>query len=207
MKMLKRAAVIARFKPLHNGARLMLENTCKNADYVLIGVGSANKYDYRNPFTFEETKDMLETQVYLQKVPHDIVALNDYGHIPKFRDGKKWKTEVLQKFQNIDTIVTANPYVTKLLEDNYKIVHPGTLIPKENWLYMKATQVRVAMAKGQNWQNMVPKEIAEYIEKNNLEKRFRQEFGLETLAKNLAKEYWKHETMEQEQNNARATYA
>lgn len=201
MKPLKRAGIIARFKPLHLGAALMLKKTCENADYVLIGVGSTNKYNMRNPFTFEETKTMLETQDYIQKVPHDIIALNDYGHIPKYRDGKKWKDEVIKKFEGIDTIVTANLWVTKLLKDNYKIVHPATLIPKEEWIYLKATEVRVEMAKSEDWQKLVPKEVADYIKQNKLDERFKNEFGLETLAEHLTKEYWKQETIIDEMKN------
>jgi nicotinamide mononucleotide adenylyltransferase len=202
MKELGRAGIIARFKPLHNGAKLMLEYACKNADYVIIGVGSANKYDLRNPFTFKETKEMLETQDYIKKTPHEIFPLNDYGHIPEYRDGLKWKSEVIEQFGNIDTIVTANPYVTKLLEDNYRIVHPATLIPKHEWVYVKATQVRVAIAKDEDWQKMVPKEVAEYVTMNKLDQRFRTEFGLETLAYTLGKEYWMHENIDEEIKNA-----
>ncbi|MFA6089434.1 MAG: hypothetical protein WC755_06225 [Candidatus Woesearchaeota archaeon] len=205
-KSLGKAGIIARFKPLHNGAKLMLEYTCKNADYVLIGIGSVNKYNMRNPFTFEETKDMLETQGYLQNVPHNIIQLYDSGHIPEFRDGKKWKLQIEEKFRGIDNIVTANPYVTKLLEDKFKIVHPSTLIPKDEWQYIKATQVRVEMARNHNWQALVPEKVADYIMKNKLDDRFRKEFGLEVLANTLGKEYWKHENVEDEMKNVRTPY-
>ena len=38
------------------------------------------------------------------------------------------------------------------------------------------------MARGEAWQELVPPEVAAFIENNGLDERFRREFGLETLA-------------------------
>ena len=50
---LGRVGFIGRFKPLHKAAAIVLEEICKRSDHVIIGIGSANKYNYRNPFTAE----------------------------------------------------------------------------------------------------------------------------------------------------------
>jgi hypothetical protein len=42
--------------------------------------------------------------------------------------------------------------------------------------------VRKAMALGNDWQHLVPPAIADYLITNQLDQRFRREFGLETLA-------------------------
>ena len=42
--------------------------------------------------------------------------------------------------------------------------------------------VRRRLARGEGWQELVPPEVAGYIEAEGLDVRFRQEFGLATLA-------------------------
>jgi hypothetical protein len=42
--------------------------------------------------------------------------------------------------------------------------------------------VRQAMAEGDGWQEMVPSAVADYLTQNQLDQRFRREFGLQTLA-------------------------
>jgi hypothetical protein len=42
--------------------------------------------------------------------------------------------------------------------------------------------VRREMARGDDWQALVPEEIAEYITAEHLDERFRREFGLQALA-------------------------
>lgn len=59
MKTLGAVGFIGRFKPLHNGAALALETLCEQADKVKIGIGSVNKYNLRNPFTAEESQEMI----------------------------------------------------------------------------------------------------------------------------------------------------
>ena len=44
------------------------------------------------------------------------------------------------------------------------------------------TLVRLAMARGADWQSLVPATVADYIQANGLDQRFRREFGLQTLA-------------------------
>jgi nicotinamide mononucleotide adenylyltransferase len=42
--------------------------------------------------------------------------------------------------------------------------------------------VRKTMARGGDWRDLVPKEVADYITARQLDERFRREFGLQTLA-------------------------
>lgn len=55
-KKFRKLGAIGRFKPLHLGAAAMLEALCENAEEVVIGIGSSNKYNLRNPFTAEESR-------------------------------------------------------------------------------------------------------------------------------------------------------
>ncbi len=179
---LGKVGVIGRFKPLHNGGALMLEALCQQADHVTIGLGSSNKYNLRNPFTSEESREMIEVFLSSRSENYEFLEVPDFAHIPEYSDGRKWKEYVKEKFCSLNYFVTANPYVRDLLDDSYTVIHPGSCIPPEKWLKLKATEVRLEMARNSpRWRELVPCEVAKYIEQKNLLERFRREFGEETL--------------------------
>ncbi len=182
---LGRVGVIGRFKPLHNGGALMLDAVCENADHVLIGLGSSNKYNLRNPFTIEESAGMVQAYLSPRYSNYQLVPVPDFGHVPEFSDGKKWKEYVKEHFGALDYFVSGNAYVSDLFKDTYVIIHPSVFIPKEKHLKIRATEVRLKMARYEDWQALVPETVASYLETNGLVDRFRKEFGLQTIAASL----------------------
>ena len=55
---MKRIGVVCRFKPVHLAHQAMLESLLEEADELLVGIGSSNRYDPWNPFTADETRDV-----------------------------------------------------------------------------------------------------------------------------------------------------
>jgi len=172
--------VIGRWKPFHKGGELLLKNACKQADLVKIGLGSANRYDVRNPFTAEESRGMIEST--LDSENYEFIEVPDFGHLPEYSDGQMWKEYVKENFGELDAFISGNRYVMDLLKDTYHVMHSSEIIPKEEWMRVKGTAVRIEMAHGDGYISMVPKEVTQYIRANRLDDRFRHEFGLETLA-------------------------
>lgn len=169
---------VARFKPVHKAHQAMLESICERARFVYMGIGSSNVYDVRSPFTYEESKEMIYSALWGKYTNYLILEVPDLFH------GEKWKNKVLEIFGGeIDNFVTANVYVENLLKDHYRIIHPATLIPDNKKYAVSGTMIRVAMAKGEEWEGLVPNTVVGYIKENKLDERFRREFGLETLAK------------------------
>ncbi len=196
--------LIGRFKPLHNGAALMLDAVCDQAEEVKIGIGSSNKYNLRNPFTAEETEEMLRTYLSPRHDNFEIIHVPDFAHKPEYADGQQWRTYVKEHFGTLDGFVSGNDYVRGLLKEDYTIVHPANLIPKEKYLRMRATEVRVEMARSGLWENLIPQEVATYLTENNLVDRFCKEFGAQALAQ-LATEdqtYKRTETEDEERKHA-----
>ena len=174
-KKYSRIGMIARWKPVHLGHAAILRALCNSGEAALIGVGSSNRYNARNPFTFDETRDMIQ------------LALAEFSNyqiipVPDLDDGPRWRTMVKELFGDLDVFVTANPYVVSLLKDDYRVIPPVELIPPRERVPAEGSEVRRAMARGDDWESLVPNVIAEYIKSNRLDKRFREEFGLETLA-------------------------
>lgn len=169
----ERAGIVARFKPLHNVHAEILENMCGQAEEVIIGIGSTNEYNVRNPFSPQETREMIS------------LTLEDYTNytcieVPDFYDEKKWTESTIARFGNLDIFVTANAHVAELLEAQYTIVHTTEFIDQQ--VILSATHVRTLMAQDKPWEHLVPPKVSQYLKEQGLVERFKQEFGLEALA-------------------------
>lgn len=170
-----RVGLVGRFRPLHKGAAHMLEALCREADEVVVGIGSSNRYDMRNPFYAHEVEEMI-TRSLSQYDNVSFLHIPDYGHIPGCEDGSCWKKKVINSFGSLDAFVSGNEYVQKLLQDKYHIINP---LVDDDGLF-KGTKVRYAMATRSDWQALVPKTVADYLSKHNLVDRFCKEFGAQT---------------------------
>jgi nicotinamide-nucleotide adenylyltransferase len=175
MEHLGRVGMVARWKPVHVGHAAVLRALCELGEQVLIGVGSSNLYDARNPFTFEETGEMIR------------LVLDDRSNyrllpVPDLNDGPRWRLMVLDLLGPLDLFVTANPYVASLLGTDYRVVRPIQLVAEADRVPVEGAMVRSAMARGDGWRELVPPAVAGYILGNRLDVRFRREFGLQTLA-------------------------
>jgi nicotinamide-nucleotide adenylyltransferase len=175
MARFNRMGMVARWRPVHLGQAPVLQALCDGAAQALIGIGSSNRYDLRNPFTLAETVDML----------HLVLAGRDNYTlipVPDLDDGPRWRLMILDLFGPLDRFVTANPYVASLLAADYRIVRPVELVAEEARVPIDGTRVRREMARGDGWRDLVPTPVADYIAARQLDQRFRREFGLQALA-------------------------
>ncbi len=171
----ERIGMVARWRPVHRGQASVLRALCDRAATALIGIGSSNRYNLRNPFTLEETIDMIRL-VLTGRQNYSLIP------VPDLDDGPRWRKMVIDLFGPLDLFVTDNPYVSSLLAADYRLIKPVELIPEDEKIAIDGTRVRREMARGDGWQDLVPKEIAAYIAARQLDERFRREFGLQTLA-------------------------
>ena len=175
----ERIGMVARWRPVHLGHAPVLRALCDRADQALIGIGSSNRYDARNPFTLEETGDMIRL-VLAARENYQLIP------VPDLDDGPRWRLMILDLFGPLDVFVTANPYVASLLAGDYRLLRPVELVPEEERIAIDGRLVRCAMARGDGWRYLVPPEVAEYLTDRRLDERFRREFGLQTLALDAA---------------------
>ena len=170
-----RIGMVARWQPVHRGHAAVLRALCDCGEQAMIGIGSANRHTARSPFTLSETRDMIGLA---------LRGRDNYQLLPvaDLDDGPRWRAMVAEMFGPLDLFVTANPYVWSLMKGTYPLAQPVELVPVEARVAIDGTMVRRAMARGDGWREMVPEEVAGYITGNQLDARFRREFGLQTLA-------------------------
>jgi nicotinamide-nucleotide adenylyltransferase len=170
-----RVGLVARFKPVHVGHAAVLRGLLARAQHVRIGIGSANAYDLRNPWTAAESAAMLAL-VTPEQANLEVVQVPDLG------DGPRWRALVRATFGPLDAFVSANPYVRSLLASEYLVLHPLEFVPRAERVRVDGSEVRRRLARGGDWQALVPPAVAAYLRAQGLDERFRREFGLATLA-------------------------
>jgi nicotinamide-nucleotide adenylyltransferase len=170
-----RIGMVARWQPVHRGHVPVLHALCDRGAQAIIGIGSSNRHNLRNPFTLEERTDMIRLA---------LEGRGNYGlvPVPDLDDGPRWRVMVIDLFGSLELFVTDNPYVASLLGADYQVIRPVELVPEDNRIAANGTMVRKAMARGDGWRELVPDEVADYIVDRQLDDRFRREFGLEALA-------------------------
>lgn len=174
-----RVGMVARWKPVHLGHAAVLRALCENADAVVIGVGSSNRHSLRSPFSYEETAEMITVVLAGRK---NFFLLP----VPDLDDGPRWRLMVRELFGELDLFLTDNPYVAGLMKGLYEVARPVEIVLPEERVAVDGTQVRLEMARGGEWERLVPPEVAAVIREKKLDERFRKEFGLEALASSLA---------------------
>jgi nicotinamide mononucleotide adenylyltransferase len=160
---------------VHLGHQAVLHALCRQYEHVLIGVGSANVQDYRNPFTVQETLDML----HLSLAPLDNYTLLPVDDFPNDED---WCDLIIEQFGMVTDFFSANPFVRSLLTPAFAVHHPAALLSPHEKIRVSGTQVRRLMARGQAIDGLLAPPVNEYIAAHRLDSRFRQQFGLHTLA-------------------------
>lgn len=168
--------MIARWKPVHLGHAAVLRALCRAGREVWIGIGSSNRYDADNPFTVDETAAMIRAVI--GEPPHvHLLAVPDLG------DGPRWARMVTEAMGDLDLYCTANAWVRDLLAPTWPILHPVHLVPEAERVPVTGTEVRLAMARGERWRDLVPEAVARLVDDSGWAARFREEFGLQALAR------------------------
>ena len=174
-----RIGMVARWQPVHLGHAPVLQALCERSSLALIGIGSSNRHNLRNPFTLEERTAMLQ-QALAGRANYSLIP------VPDLDDGPRWRAMIVELFGPLDRFVTDNPYVTSLLKSDYSLMRPVDLVPEAQRVALNGTAARREMARGDGWRALVPEQVASYIIAHALDRRFRREFGLQTLALDAA---------------------
>jgi nicotinamide mononucleotide adenylyltransferase len=169
--MFERVGLVCRFKPVHKGHEAMLEALCERAKKVVIGLGSPNRKDARNPFSADESARMIELVLAPRFRNYELVLVPDLG------DGPRWRELVASLMGELDVFVTANDYVRLLLEGVYPIEHPGRIVPVARHVAIDGTMVRAAILAGEDWRQLVPPVVARYLDEQGIVARYRHQFA------------------------------
>ena len=169
------AGIIGRWRPVHRGHQAVLRALCRRYAHVMVGVGSANVLDVRNPFTLKETCDMLRLALDGQH-NYTLVPIDD---LPSDED---WCDLMDEHFTKVTDFYSANPFVHSLLHTRFPVSHPAGLLAADEKVRVSGTEVRRRLARGLPVDDLLPPSVHDYLCTHQLDERFRQDYGLHTLA-------------------------
>jgi len=140
----------------------MLEAACMEADEVVIGVGSANVIDARNPYTANEREMMLE-----KSLSDKGISNYRFVQIPDFHDDKSW-VNYIQNVAEVDqdtTILSGNPWVAQAFSSRgYETQKPEEVISGD-LVDISATRLRNMILNGdETWREYAASGTVEYFE-------------------------------------------
>ncbi len=158
--MVKRAVFVGRFQPFHKGHLGALQDILEKVDEVIIVVGSAQySHSLDNPFTTGERITMIRRALEnegIKPTRYWIVPVPD-AHVHMV-----WVAQVVGYTPKFDVVYTNEPLTRRLFTEAIFKVEP---VPFHKRRVYSATEIRRRMLKGENWEDLVPNSVVEFIKK------------------------------------------
>ncbi len=153
-----RGLIIGRFQPFHLGHLMLVKNVLEECDDLIIAIASAQfNYLLKDPFTAGERVEMIHN------------ALNDELTrcyiIPIINDenNARWFLHLRSYLPKFDIVYSGNAYVRMLLS-NYVKVKDVKFYDRSKY---NASKIRELIINDGEWRELVPKQVAEFIDKIN----------------------------------------
>jgi len=142
------ALIIGRFQPFHLGHLLLIKEAAKEADNIVIGIGSSQESRTRhNPFTAEERRSMVSAS--LKQIKSKVVVCE----VPDIGDNARWVAHVESCVPKFDVVYTNGELERSLFALAGYPVHATGLYNRD--LY-SGTEIRRRMGAGERWRHLVP---------------------------------------------------
>jgi nicotinamide-nucleotide adenylyltransferase len=152
-----RALLLGRFQPFHNGHLKVVKDIAKEAEYLVIAIGSAQySHSKENPFTAGERYTMITKALKSEGIEnYHIVTIEDLHRYAA------WVSHVVSHTPKFDVIYAHNPLSIRLFkEGGFKIVELKLHEPDK----YSGTEIRRRMIAGEEWRILVPKGVADVID-------------------------------------------
>jgi nicotinamide-nucleotide adenylyltransferase len=156
--------LIGRFQPFHLGHLAAVKFALTQIDNLSIGIGSSNRYnEKRNPFSAEERKEMIQSS--LDK--SDLQKCKIY-FVPDVNDHAKWTYHVDEIIPKYDVVFSNDDFTHELYKKrDIKVVS----VPLKQREILSGTDIRLKIASGQSWEDLVPSGTAKVLLKINAKDR------------------------------------
>ena len=166
--MSRTALFVGRFQPFHHGHLHAIRKMLEESDDLLIVVGSAQmSHEPDNPFTAGERLEMISEAMAASDVPMEQYMLIPIPDAPAHR---VWVSQVESQAPRFDVVFTNQPLARRLLvEAGYEVRGIELHMRKK----FEATEIRRRILAGEDWEDLVPGEVYEYIKEIDGENRIR----------------------------------
>ena len=160
---------IGRFQPFHLGHLEAVKHILGKVDELVIVVGSAHdSHSFENPFTAGERITMIRLALKEAKTDANRYTVLP---LPDAEFHKVWVSHLLSQTPNFDLVFTNEPLTGRLLKEAGMRVEK---IPMFNRTSFTATEVRKRITEGKNWEELLPRSVANYVRQIKGDERTRE---------------------------------
>jgi nicotinamide-nucleotide adenylyltransferase len=154
----KRGLYVGRFQPFHLGHLSAIREVLKEAEELIIVIGSAQySHNFNNPFTAGERLVMVRRALDESSVNSKRVWIVP---VPDVHLHMMWVSSVKGYTPEFDVVYSNEPLTRRLfMESGYK-VKPIRLFERKEY---SSTEIREKMVKDQDWEKLVPKSVVAFI--------------------------------------------
>jgi nicotinamide-nucleotide adenylyltransferase len=167
-RMIKRGLFVGRFQPFHKGHLEVIKRIVKEADELVIIVGSS-QYSHRldNPFTAGERITMIRKALEEEEIKLSRIWIIP---VPDVHQHALWVSQIVGYSPKFDIVYANEPLTRRLFTEAGFKVESMALIKREVYL---ATEIRKRMLNGENWKELVPASVANFIKEIDGEERLK----------------------------------
>jgi nicotinamide-nucleotide adenylyltransferase len=164
----KRGVFVGRFQPFHKGHLELIKKIVKEVDELVIIVGSS-QYSHRldNPFTAGERITMIRKALEEEGIQLSRIWIIP---VPDVHQHALWVSQIVGYSPKIDVVYANEPLTRRLFTEAGFRVEPIQLINRGVYL---ATEIRKRMLTGENWEELVPSSVVNFIKEIDGDVRLR----------------------------------
>lgn len=164
----KRALFVGRFQPFHQGHLYALRTILKEANVLIIVVGSAQmSHEHDNPFTAGERIEMIQRTLDAANIKRSRYMLIPIPDAPAHR---VWVSQLESQIPKFDIVYTNQPLTKRLLiEAGYEV--RGIKLYKRD--RFEATEIRRRILSKEDYRSLVPEEVFKFLQEIDGEGRIR----------------------------------
>lgn len=149
------ALFIGRFQPFHKGHLWAIKHILKDADKVIIGIGSSkSEGTATNPFSARKRREMIEDSLKSEGIRHYAIF-----EIPDIICDDDWAAHVSKKVPGFDVFYSGSELSRKLFSDRGIRV-----ISLPRYRNISGCEIRLRIMKGLRWQALVPKPVEQFLQ-------------------------------------------
>ena len=154
----KRGLYVGRFQPFHLGHLSAIKEVLKEADELVVVIGSAQySHNFNNPFTAGERLVMVRKALEESGVDSGKVWIVP---VPDVHLHMMWVSSVEGYTPHFDVVYSNEPLTRRLFTEAGYQVKPIRFFNRKDY---SSTEIREKMVKDENWEKLVPKSVRTLI--------------------------------------------